>query len=82
MIKRDTWITQFGKSYASRKITTLPCQAVRPGTTPKHLPLIIIPLGTHQWTPKHLGDMPKAKIRRKASYAPLMGSRSGHSKVG
>ena len=39
------------------KSSTRPCRAGRPdkdgrpGTSSKHLPLIIIALGTHQWTP-------------------------------
>jgi len=74
------------KNYASRKITdtALPGQSAwlrtasldkagRPGTSPNHLPLITIALGTHQWTPKYLGDNPKVKLRPEGLICPSNG---------
>ena len=45
----------------------------RPGTSPKHFPLSIMVLGTHQWTPKHLEDKPKVKLRPKGLICPSNG---------
>jgi len=39
-------------------------------------------LGTHQWTPKHLGGKPKVKLRPEDLIVPPMGSRSSHSNLG
>ena len=68
------------KSYASGKIIDAAMSVrsawLRPAglaPPPKHFPLSIVALRTHQWTPKHLGDMSKAKLRPKGLIRPSDG---------
>jgi hypothetical protein len=83
MIEMDTWITQFGvwmeklrfredRRHGPAKPAG-PNKAGPPFTFPKHFQIIITPLGTHQWTPKHLGDMPKANLRSEGLGCPSNG---------